>query len=234
MFNSLKIISALLAIVPALSWAEGQLSITYGLESGNSLTGYHYGQQEYRHSLKSFLDKKMDGYRLLSEVSFVYSSLDRTHLQTIRLGFNEIVLGKSLLSISLGDNTSGLPYNSGMFYNRFRGGQADYKYRWASAGVFGGTPSDLYLRGTSLASRHVFGSYLGFRPAEWLSGKFFIYNEASRLAADTLFRRAVGFGQQLDVTMPWGLEMMLSTAWKKRQEESGGTMITRTAPSVSS
>jgi hypothetical protein len=234
MLKSLKIIATLLTIVPALVWAEGQFSITYGFENGNSLTGYHYGRQEYRHSLKSTLDKKMSGYSLLSEVSLFYSNLDRTHLQTIRVGFNDITLDQSLINISLGDNTSGLPYNSGMFYNRFRGGQADYKYRWASAGVFGGTPSDLYRRGTSLSSRNVFGSYLGIRPAGWLSEKFFIYNEASSLAEDTLSRRAVGFGQQLDITTSWGLEMMLSTAWKKRQEERGGATITRSAPSVSS
>jgi hypothetical protein len=233
MRNFLKITFILLISGPTLTWAAEQLYFTYGFEEGNSLVGQYYGQQEYRHTLKSALEKKMDNFKLLSEFSMYYSSLDQIHLQTVRLAFNQMSLGPSLLSIGLGDNNPNLPYNAGLWNNRIRGASADYQYDNLTAGVFGGTPSDLYRESASLSSRNVLGSYVGYKPAAWFSGKIFLYKESSSLPADSLYRRATGFGQQMDITMSQGLSMMMATAWKKRQEERTGVIISRSAPWVS-
>jgi hypothetical protein len=221
------------APVVAPAMAEDMLYFTYGFEEGNSLIGQHYGQQEYRHILKSALDKKMDNFKLVSEYSMFYSSLDRFHFQTVRLGLNQIAFGRSLLSINLGDNTANLPYNVGAQYNRNRGAMVEYRYRGVSAGIFGGTPSDLYRATTSLKGRNIMGSFLGIRPVSWLSEKIFAYQENSILSSDTLNRKATGVGQQMDIMLPQGLEMMLAAGWKERQEEKSGSVIKFSAPSVS-
>ncbi len=233
MRNFLKIIFILLISGPALIWAADQLYFTYGFEEGNSLVGQYYGQQEYRHTLKSALEKKMGNFKLFSEFSMYYSSLDQTHLQTIKLGFNQIAFGHSLLNIGIGDNNVNVPYNAGLWNNRIRGANVDYQHDNLTAGIFGGTPSDLYRKSLSVSSRNVLGSYLGYKPANWFSEKIFIYKESSSVSADSLYRKATGFGQQMDVTMPWGFNIMMATAWKKRQEDRAGVIISRSAPWVS-
>ena len=229
----LKIIILLLITGPAILQAGDQLYFTYGFENGNKLRGQNYGQQEYRHNFNSAFDKKMESYRLSSELAVYYSSSDQAQLQTIKLGFDQIVLGSSIVNVYLGDRNVNLPYNAGVMYGRIRGVIAEYRYKGFSSGIYGGAPSYLYQKSSSLNNKSAFGSYVGIKPLDWLSGKFYIYNEESKQATDTLYRRAVGFGQQFDIVMPWGLNMMLGTAWKRRQEISGGNIITRSAPSVS-
>ena len=229
----LKIIILLLITSPAISQAGDQLYFTYGFENGNNLMGQHYGQQEFRHNISSAFDKKMASYRLSSEIALYYSNIDLVQLQTIKLGFDRIVLGTSIVNVYIGDRNVNLPYNAGIMYSRIRGIIAEYSYKGFISGIYGGTPSYLYQSSSSLNSKSAFGSYIGIKPSDWLSGKFYIYNEASKQDKDTLYRQAVGIGQQFDIVMPWGLNMMLGTAWKRRQEISGGSIITRSAPSVS-
>jgi hypothetical protein len=223
----------LIIACPGLALAGDLLYFTYGFENGNNLTGQHYGQQEYRHNLSGAFDKKMESYRLSSEFSLYYSSLDKAHLKSLRVGFDQIVLGNSIINVYLGDNNVNLPYNAGVNYSRIRGIRAEYRYKGISAGIYGGAPSYLYQESYSLNDKSGFGSYIGIKPLNWLSGKLYIYNEESKRASDTLYRRAVGFGQQFDVTMPWGLNMMLGTAWKRRNEICGGSLSTKTAPFAS-
>ena len=234
MKNLFKIIAILLATASSGLMAEDQLYFTYGFESGNSLIGQYYGQQEYRHFLRSVLDKKMENYKLSTDLTLYYSSLDKYTLRTARVGFEQIALGNGLMNVYLGDNGINLPYNSGMSYGRVRGITSEYRLKWLTAGIFFGTPSELYRRNSSINEKNTIGSYVGVKPLDWLSEKIYIFRESNTLATDTLFRRATGIGQQLDITFPWGVNMMLSTTWKRRQEVIAGNTVTKAAPSVSS
>ena len=213
--------------------AADQLYFTYGFENGNSLTGRNYGQQEYRHSLKSVLEKRMERYLLSSELSFYYSNLDRTHLQTARASFSQINLAGGQLGLCLGDDNARLSYSSGLWNTRLRGASLDYRRGAWGGGVFGGAPSYLYRYNTPTGGRTALGTYLDYRPAPWLTERVFLYRESSSQASDSLYRGAVGFGQQMDILMPWGLNFMLATSWKKRQEERTGMIVQRSAPWVS-
>jgi hypothetical protein len=212
--------------------AADQLYFTYGFENGNSLFGKNYGQQEYRHSLKSFLEKRMDHYLLSSELSLYHSSLDQTHIQTIKASFSQIDMAGGQLGLCLGDDNARLPYAAGLWNTRLRGASADYRRGAWGGGIFGGMPSYLYRYNTPSGGRTAMGTYLDYRPVAWLKEKVFLYGEKSSLASDTLYRGSVGFGQQMDIQMPWGLEFMLATSWKKRREESAGVSINRSAPWV--
>jgi|GEM_PF-2664886 len=229
----LKIIVLAAVVCPAILQASDQLYFTYGFENGNRLIGQDYGQQGYRHSISSAFDKRMESYRLSSEISLFYSNIDQTHLKTIKFGFDQISLGNSMINLYLGDNNVNLPYNAGINYSRIRGINAEYRYGMFSYGVYGGIPSYLYQKTMSLNTKSAFGTYVGLRPVNWLSGKLYLYNEESKYDKDTLLRRAVGFGQQVDISMPWGLNMMLGAAWKRRQELSRGSLLIKSAPSVS-
>ena len=149
MKNLLKIIIILLATATSRLMAEDQLYFTYGFESGNSLIGQYYGQQEYRHFLRSVLEKKMENYKLSTDLTLYYSSLDKFNLRTARVGFEQIALGNGLMNVYLGDNGISLPYNSGMSYGRVRGITSEYRLKWLTAGIFFGTPSELYRRNSS-------------------------------------------------------------------------------------
>lgn len=226
-----------IAIILGFGWqelpAEDQLYFTYGFENGNSLTGRNYGQQEYRHSLKNYLEKRMDRYLLSSELSFYYSNFDRTHLQTARASFSQINLAGGQLGLCLGDDNARLSYSSGLWNTRLRGASVDYRRGAWGGGVFGGAPSYLYRYNTPSGGRTALGTYLDYRPVPWLTERVFLYRESSSQASDSLYRGSVGFGQQMDIQMPWGLNFMLATSWKKRQEDRAGMIVQRSAPWVS-
>lgn len=233
MSRSPKIIFVMMVACSALLQASDQLYFTYGFENGNRLMGGNYGQQEYRHYISSAFDKRMSNYRLSTELSLYYSSIDQTHLKSVRIGFDQVLLGNSLVNLYLGDNNVNLPYNAGINYSRVRGINAEYRYGPFSSGIYGGVPSYLYQKGVSLNDKRALGGYLGLRPAKWLSGKIYVYQEESKTEKDTLLRKAIGFGQQIDIVMPWGLNVMLGTAWKRRQEAGNGSIAVKSAPSAS-